>query len=121
TALGALPAAEPLGAMARAGAAYVDTRGGWRTVAARTLEALDGLGALVDGRSRDALLAHVAYLYPLVQRQRRTIEAMRVSRFWRLRDAWFTTRRRFGIGPDEDPVQVAQGDARAVELAALGD
>jgi GT2 family glycosyltransferase len=119
--LGALPAEDALRAMARAGATYVDTRGGWRTVAARTSEAIDGLGALDDGRSRDALLAHVAYLYPLVQRQRRTIEAMRVSRFWRLRDTWFATRRRFGIGPDDDPVQVAEGDARAVELAALGD
>jgi len=121
TVLGALPAEESLRAMARAGAAYVDTRGGWRKVAARTSEAIDGLGALDDGRSRDALLAHVAYLYPLVQRQRRTIEAMRVSRFWRLRDVWFSTRRRFGIGPDDDPVQVAEGEARAVELAALGD
>jgi GT2 family glycosyltransferase len=121
TVLSALPAEEGLRAMARAGAAYVDARGSWRTVAARTSEAVDGLGALDDGRSRDALLAHVAYLYPLVQRQRRTIEAMRVSRFWRLRDLWFTTRRRFGIAPEDDPVQVAEGDARAVELAALGD
>ena len=120
-ALSALPEGEPLRAMVRAGAAYVERRGGWRTIAARTSEAIDGLGALDDGRSRDALLAHVAYLYPLVQRQRRTIEAMRVSRFWRLRDAWFATRRRFGIGPGDDPVEVAEGDARAVELAALGD
>ena len=121
TVLSALPGEESLRAMARAGAAYVDTRGGWRKVAARTSEAIDGLGALDDGRSRDALLAHVAYLYPLVQRQRRTIEAMRVSRFWRLRDVWFAARRRFGIGPDEDPVHVAEDDVRAVELAALGD
>ncbi len=121
TVLSALPADEGLRAMARAGAAYAGTRGSWRTVAARTSEAIDGLGALDDGRSRDALLAHVAYLYPLVQRQRRTIEAMRVSRFWRLRETWFATRRRFGLGPDEDPVQAAEGDARAVELAALGD
>jgi GT2 family glycosyltransferase len=121
TVLSALPGEESLRAMARAGAAYVDTRGGWSKVAARTSEAIDGLGALDDGRSRDALLAHVAYLYPLVQRQRRTIEAMRVSRFWRLRDVWFAARRRFGIGPDEDPVQVAEEDVRAVELAALGD
>nr|MDQ6942936.1 glycosyltransferase family 2 protein [Candidatus Eremiobacteraeota bacterium] len=117
----ALEAEEPLRAMARAGAAYAETRGRWRSVATRTSEAIDGLGALDDGRSRDALLAHVAYLYPLVQRQRRTIEAMRVSRFWRLRDAWFAIRRRFAIGPDEDPVQLAEGDARAIELAALGD
>ncbi|MBV8642855.1 MAG: glycosyltransferase [Candidatus Eremiobacteraeota bacterium] len=117
----ALPGDDALGALARAGAAYVETRGGWHRVAARTSEAIDGLGALEDGRSRDALLAQVAYLYPLVQRQRRTIEAMRVSRFWRLRDSWFAARRRFGIGPAEDPVRIAEDDARAVELAALGD
>jgi GT2 family glycosyltransferase len=121
TALSALPDEARLRELARAGEAYVEKRGGWRGVAARTSEAIDGLGALDDGRSRDALLAHVAYLYPLVQRQRRTIEAMRVSRFWRLRDTWFATRRRFGIGPSDDPVAVAEGDARAVELAALGD
>jgi GT2 family glycosyltransferase len=120
-ALRSLPGDEALRTLARAGAAYVETRGGWRRAASRTCEAIDGLAALDDGRSRYALLAHVAYLYPLVQRQRRTIEAMRVSRFWRLRDAWFAARRRFGIGPAEDPVQVAERDARAVELAALGD
>ncbi len=120
-ALGALPGAEALAAMARAGAAFAEGRGGWRGVAARTSEAIDGLAGLEDGQSRDALLTQVAYLYPLVQRQRRTIEAMRVSRFWRLRDAWFAAKRRFGIGPLDDPVQIAQTDARAVELAALGD
>jgi len=120
-ALRALPGAEPLAELARAGAAFADASGGWRRVAARTSEAVDGLAGLEDGRSRDALLTQVAYLYPLVQRQRRTIEAMRVSRFWRLRDAWFAAKRRFGIGPLEDPVQIAQTDARAVELAALGD
>ena len=77
--------------------------------------------ALEDGRSRDALLAQVAYLYPLVQRQRRTIEAMRVSRFWRLRDGWFAVKRRFGVGPADDPVRVSEGGTREVELAALGD
>lgn len=117
----ALPGDDALGAIARAGAAYVVALGGWRRVASRTSEAIDGLAALEDGRSRDALLAQVAYLYPLVQRQRRTIEAMRVSRFWWLRDMWFAAKRRFGIGPLEDPVQVAERDARAVELAAQGD
>ncbi len=120
-ALLALPSDDALGVLARAGTAYVETRGGWRRVAARTSEAIDGLGALEDGRSRDELLAQVAYLYPLVQRQRRTIEAMRVSRFWRLRDVWFATKRRFGIGPAADPVQISEGDVREVELAALGD
>jgi len=116
-----LPPDDALAAMGQAGAAYGEMRGGWRRVAARTSEAVDALGAIEDGRSRDALLAHVAYLYPLVQRQRRTIEAMRVSRFWRLRDTWFAARRRFGRSPVEDPVQVAQGETGAVELAALGD
>jgi O-antigen biosynthesis protein len=120
-ALRALPDDAALAATARAGAAYVGARGGWRRVAARTSEAVDSLGALEDGRSRDALLTQVAYLYPLVQRQRRTIEAMRVSRFWRLRDTWFAAKRRFGIGPLDDPVQIAERHARAVELAALGD
>jgi GT2 family glycosyltransferase len=120
-ALLALPGDDALGVLARAGAAYVETRGGWRRVAARTSEAIDALGALEDGRSRDELLAQVAYLYPLVQRQRRTIEAMRVSRFWRLRDVWFAGKRRFGIGPADDPVRISEGDVREVELAALGD
>jgi len=115
-----LPGDDALAALARAGAAYVETRGGWRRVAARTSEAIDGLGALADGRSRDALLAQVAYLYPVVQRQRRTIEAMRISRFWQLRDMWFAGRRRFGIGPAEDPVGLTDG-APEGELAALGD
>jgi GT2 family glycosyltransferase len=120
-ALRALPGDDVLAALARAGAAYAETRAGWRGVAARTTEAIDGLAALDEGQSRDALLTQVAYLYPLVQRQRRTIDAMRVSRFWRLRDGWFAAKRRFGIGPLEDPVQIAELDARAVELAALGD
>ena len=120
-AMGTLPVDAVLDALARAGAAYVEARGGWRRVAARTSEAIDSLGTLDDGRSRDSLLAQVAYLYPLVQRQRRTIEAMRVSRFWWLRDTWFAAKRRLGIGPAEDPVRIAEGGARAAELAALGD
>jgi GT2 family glycosyltransferase len=121
TAVNALPGDDALAQLARAGTAYLETRGGWRRVAARTFEAVDALAALEDGRSRDALLAQVAYLYPLVQRQRRTIEAMRVSRFWRLRDIWFEARRRFGIGPAADPVALSSTEDRAVEMAALGD
>ncbi|HEY4441241.1 MAG TPA: hypothetical protein VGN14_12355, partial [Candidatus Elarobacter sp.] len=117
-----LPGDDALTQLARGGTAYLESRGGWRRIAARTADAVDGLAALDDGRSRDALLAQVAYLYPLVQRQRRTIEAMRVSRFWRLRDAWFAARRRFGIGPAADPVPlVSTTEDRAVEMAALGD
>ena len=120
-AMSGLPGDEELAELAHAGAIYVEQQGGWRSVAARTSEAIDGLGALDDARSNDVLLAQVGYLYPLVQRQRRTIEAMRVSRFWRLRDAWFAFKRRFGIGPVDDPVHVSDEDARTVELAALGD
>ncbi|BDE07673.1 hypothetical protein WPS_29490 [Vulcanimicrobium alpinum] len=112
---------DALAALARGGVAYVEASGGWRRVAARTAEAMDALAALEDGRSRDALLAQVAYLYPLVQRQRRTIQAMRVSRFWRLRDTWFAARRRFGIGPLADPIPPPSIEDRAVEMAALGD
>ena len=121
TVLAALPGNEVLARMGAAGSAYAEAQGGWRAVARRALEAIDALAALDDGRPRDALLAQIAYLYPLVQRQRRVIEAMRVSRFWRLRDRWFATKRRFGIGPAEDPVQLAVTDQREVELAALGD
>lgn len=119
--MSSLPGGEALRSLAHAGAIYVEQQGGWRSVAARTSDAIDGLGALDDGRSNDVLLAQVGYLYPLVQRQRRTIEAMRVSRFWRLRDTWFAFKRRFGIGPVDDPVYVSDEDARTVELAALGD
>lgn len=118
--------AEPAGddVLSRAGTAgyaYVAAQGGWRAVALRTLEAIDALAALDDGRSRDALVAQIAYLYPLVQRQRRAIEAMRVSRFWKLRDAWFGLKRRLGMGPPEDPVKLALADDGAVQLAAIGD
>src|SRR5581483_4998338 len=116
-----LPADGALDGWAEAGAAYVEEQGGWRGVVARVSEAIDALGALDDERSSDLLLAQVAYLYPLVQRQRRTIEAMRISRFWRLRNAWFAFKRRFGMGPVTDPVHISDEDARTVELAALGD
>ncbi|HTW83823.1 MAG TPA: glycosyltransferase family 2 protein [Candidatus Sulfotelmatobacter sp.] len=120
-AVSALPLDDALALLARRGAAYLEATGDWRRIAARTAEAVDALAALEDDRSRAALVAQVAYLYPLVQRQRRTIEAMRASRFWRLRDGWFATKRRLGIGPTVDPVARPQGEDRGAELAALGD
>ncbi len=120
-ALDGLPAGEALAELARAGADFVERQGGWRTVAARTSEAIDGLSALDGERSNELLLAQVAYLYSLVQRQRRELEAMRVSRFWRLRNAWFALKRRFGIGPVDDPLEVSGEDVRIAELASLGD
>lgn len=120
-ALTSLSDAAQLDALAQNGRAYLDARGGWPHVAARTLDAIEVIAAQDDGRSRDALLAHVAYLYPLVQRQRRTIDAMRTSRFWQLRDRWFALRRRIGIGPLEDPVPIPDTKDRAAKLASLGD
>ena len=107
--------------LARAGRAYSAAEGGWRGVALRVSEAVDAIAAVDDGRRRDALLAHVAYLYPLVQRQHRVVEAMRASRFWRLRDLWFAGKRRFGIGPPTDPIPVLEVEERGKALAALGD
>jgi GT2 family glycosyltransferase len=119
--LAATSDAGDVAAAAARGAEYVEAQGGWPAVVLRTSDAIDALAALDDGRSRDALIAQIAYLYPLVQRQRRTIESMRVSRFWRLRDAWFAAKRRLGIGPPEDPVQFDTSEDRTAELAALGD
>ena len=120
-ALTSLPDAKHLAALGARGHDDVRSRGGWPHVAERTRDAIDVIAAQDDGRSRDALLAHVAFLYPLVQRQRRTIDAMRTSRFWQLRDRWFALRRRFGIGPLADPVPIPDTENRAVKLASLGD
>jgi GT2 family glycosyltransferase len=120
-ALRALPPPEVLAARARAGTDYAAAHGTWPRVAQRTSEAIDEMAALDDGRPRAALRAQIAYLYPLVQRQRRIIEAMRVSRFWRLRDAWFAVRRRVGITTAADPIPVPGGGEGGVELAAMGD
>jgi len=120
-ALRSLPDAEQLAALGARGHDDVLARGGWPRVAERTRDAIDVIAAQDDGRSRDALLAHVAFLYPLVQRQRRTIDAMRTSRFWQLRDRWFALRRRFRIGPLQDPVPIPDTENRAIKLASLGD
>ncbi|MEO7040149.1 MAG: hypothetical protein ABI186_08995, partial [Candidatus Elarobacter sp.] len=60
-----LPAADVLAALGREGNAQVASSGGWRAVAYRTAEAIDAIAAL-ESRSHDALVAHVAFLYPLV-------------------------------------------------------
>jgi GT2 family glycosyltransferase len=119
--LRALPDDGALAARARAGTEYAAAHGTWPRVAQRTSEAIDEMAALDDGRPRAALRAQIAYLYPLVQRQRRIIEAMRVSRFWRLRDAWFAIRRRVGITTAADPIPVPSSGEGGVELAAMGD
>jgi GT2 family glycosyltransferase len=118
-ALAATP--EMLARLAESGRTYVETRMGWHRAAIKTAEAIDAFGAVDDGRTREAALAQLSYLLPLMRRQRRTIAAMQVSRFWRARNAWFALKRRLRIGPADDPIPDAQGDAAAVELAAFGD
>jgi GT2 family glycosyltransferase len=110
-----------LGRLAESGRSYVETRMGWRRAAIKTAEAIDAFGAIDEGRSREAALAQLTYLLPLVRRQRRTISAMQVSRFWRLRNAWFALKRRLRIGPPEDPIPEASADGAAAELAAFGE
>lgn len=72
-----------------------------------------------DGPSREALAAQIEALKALVERQRRYIELMRASRFWKLRDAFFAFRRRFGNGIEPLPQPTAAD--RAVEAGAFGD
>jgi len=112
---------ETLSRLAESGRTYVETRMGWRRAAIKTAEAIDAFGGVDDGRSREAALAQLSYLLPLMRRQRRTIAAMQVSRFWRARNAWFALKRRLRIGPSADPIPEALGDGAAVELAAFGD
>lgn len=118
-ALAAAP--DALARLAESGRSYVETRLGWRRAAIKTAEAIDGFGAVGEGRSREAALAQLTYLLPLVRRQRRTLAAIRASRFWRARDAWFALKRRLRIGPLEDPLSNLQADDTAAELTALGD
>ncbi len=101
-ALAATP--ETLARLAESGRTYVETRMGWRRAATKTAEAIDAFGGVDDGRSRETALAQLAYLLPLMRRQRRTIAAMQVSRFWRARNAWFALKRRLRMGPRVDPI-----------------
>lgn len=109
-----------LDGLVRGGRAYVQHRLSWRRAVINAIDAIDGLAALDDGRSREATLAQLAYLLPLARRQRRTIEVMRVSRFWRLRDAWFALKRRLKIGPLDDPIPDIVEDPNALR-GAFGD
>jgi len=118
-ALAATP--ETLARLAESGRTYVETRMGWQRAAIKTAEAIDAFGGVDDGRSREAALAQLSYLLPLMRRQRRTIAAMQVSRFWRARNAWFALKRRLRIGPTADPIPEAIGDGAAAELAAFGE
>lgn len=71
-----------------------------------------------NGPSRDALLAQVAALRALVERQRRYIGSMRASRFWKWRDRLFALAARTGVR--SDPLPVATPEELAITEAALG-
>ena len=97
-----------------------DSVAAWDATCATVREAIAGLPALDDGRSREEALAQVAYLYPLVRKQRSLIIGMQNSRFWRLRNSWFALKARLGI-PGEDTLPVIAPESEAAELRAVGD
>jgi hypothetical protein len=72
-----------------------------------------------DGPSRETLVAQIQALKAVVERQRLYIGSMRASRFWKLRDAFFAFRRRFGDGIEPLP-EITAADL-AIEAAGFGD
>jgi GT2 family glycosyltransferase len=92
----------------------------WDDTAAALRAAVVALPGLDDGRSREEALAQVAYLYPLVRKQRSLIIGMQQSRFWKLRNAWFALKARLGI-PGEDILPQIAPESEAAELRAVGD
>jgi GT2 family glycosyltransferase len=82
--------------------------------------AVVSLPGLDDGRTREEALAQVAYLYPLVRKQRSLIIGMQNSRFWTLRNSWFALKARLGI-PGEDILPQIAPESEAAELRAVGD
>lgn len=92
----------------------------WNATAAAIRAAVVGLPALDDGRTREEALAQVAYLYPLVRKQRSLIIGMQQSRFWKLRNAYFELKKRLGI-PGEDILPQIAPESEAAELRAVGD
>ena len=72
-----------------------------------------------DGPSRETLVAQIEALKALANRQRLYIGSMRASHFWKLRDAFFAFRRRFGNGIE--PLVPPTPDELATESGAFGD
>src|SRR5665213_1836008 len=72
-----------------------------------------------DGPSRETLVAQIEALKALVERQRLYIGSMRASHFWKLRNAFFAFRRRFGNGIEPLPPPTAADLAMAA--ASFGD
>jgi GT2 family glycosyltransferase len=72
-----------------------------------------------SGPSRETLVAQIEALKATVERQKHYIGSMRSSHFWKLRDAFFAFRRRFGNGieplPQPTPSDLAAG------IAGFGD
>jgi O-antigen biosynthesis protein len=72
-----------------------------------------------DGPSRETLVAQIEALKALAERQKLFIGSMRASHFWKLRDAFFAFRRRFGNGIE--PLQPPTPDELATEAGGFGD
>jgi GT2 family glycosyltransferase len=92
----------------------------WDATCTTVREAIAALPALDDGRTREEALAQVAYLYPLVRKQRSLIIGMQNSRFWKLRNSWFALKARLGI-PGEDILPIIAPESEAAELRAVSD
>jgi GT2 family glycosyltransferase len=92
----------------------------WDATYATVRDAIAALPGLDDGRTREEALAQVAYLYPLVRKQRSLIIGMQNSRFWKLRNSWFDLKTRLGI-PGEDTLPAVAPESEAAELRAVGD
>jgi GT2 family glycosyltransferase len=69
--------------------------------------------------SRETFVAQIQALKALAERQRLYIGSMRASHFWKLRDAFFAFRRRFGNGTEPLPAPTAAD--LAIASAAFGD
>ncbi len=93
---------------------------GWDRALADIDAVVDNLAALDDGRSRERALAQVAYLYPVVRRQRSLIIAMQQSRFWQIRNAWFGLKKQLRF-KGEDVLPQLSPETAAAELSAVGD
>jgi len=72
-----------------------------------------------DGPSRETLVAQIEALKALAERQRLYIGSMRASHFWKLRDAFFAFRQRFGNGIEPLPAPTSADLADAA--GAFGD
>jgi GT2 family glycosyltransferase len=92
----------------------------WDAAVAEINAVVDNLAALADGRSRARALAQVAYLYPVVRRQRSLIIAMQQSRFWQIRNTWFALKKKLGF-KGEDVLPQIPPETAAAELSAVGD